>query len=144
MADQIIELLELIEKDPAWLPEFYSAVANSDVIVPMILPPGRIDPVPVWANRHTSDTIVFDPELNDYVPCAPSSIDSTWYCLLYSNPDAYKSVKPILETKYKRLGHIVDPVVQNGRQIINIFCKNNNCAAINLFTSKSPQGIRRA
>ena len=49
MADQIIELLELIEKDPARLPEFYSAVANSDVVVPMILPPGRVNPVPlIW------------------------------------------------------------------------------------------------
>ena len=135
--DQIIDLIDLIEEDPAWLSEFYSAVANSEMVIPMILCPGHPEPVPVWTQRHSGDTIVFNPEINDYVPIRTSIIDPNWYFLVYSNQDVFKSVKPVLESKYHRAGRLVDPVAQNGRQIINNLYKRKRCAIINLFAPGS-------
>ena len=141
MADQIIELLELVKEDPAWLADFYSAVANSEMVLPKILCPGYPEPVPIWTQRHSDDTLAFDPQMNDYIPVRSSTVDRNWYYLLYSNPDVYKSVKTVLESKYQRAGRLVEPVEQNGRQIINIFHKRKKCVIINLFAPGSPHYV---
>ena len=137
--DQIIDLLDVMEEDedPAWLSEFYSAVANSEFIVPMILPPGFLAPIPIWTELHSMDTLVLDPDIADYIPTGRSTYDRNFYNLLYSSPELYKSAKPVLHGKYKNIGRIVDPVTKNGRQLINAFCKKKYCAVINMCVSGS-------
>ena len=138
MADQIIELLEIMEEDPAWLSEFYSAAANSELIMPVILRSGRGEPVPMATRQYSERNLVFNTFLNDYIPCG-SSIDGYLYCLLYSSRDVYESVKPVLYEKFQHLGTIMEPLVQNGRQIFNRFCRKKQCAIINLFAPGVPQ-----
>jgi len=138
MSDQIVELLELMEDDPAWLSEFYSAVANSELIMPMLLRPGYGVPIPLLTRQFSESNLVFDPAINDCVPCGPS-IDGRLYGLLYSSREVYESVKPVLYEKYQRFGTILEPLEQNGRQIINRCCKKNQCAIINLFAAGMQQ-----
>lgn len=135
-----LALMIMYPADPAWLQEFYSAVANSEMVMPMILCPGQGTPLPMATAVHTRDTgaAFFNPRLNEYVSTFPG-IDGYIHCLVYSSQDIYNSVKQILHTKYEKLGLIVDPLVQNGRQIINICCKRKQCAIINLFTAGVPQ-----
>jgi len=137
-SDQIVELIELIKKDPARLQEFYSVVANSELVMPMILNSGQKTPIPILVRQYAKDAVVFDPVSNNYVPRRPG-VEGDPYCPVYSNHDVYNSVKQILESRTQSYGQIVDPVVQNGRQIINMCCKKKRCAAINLFADGEPQ-----
>jgi hypothetical protein len=134
-SDQISELLELMNEDPAWLQEFYSAVANSELVMPLILHKGQGVPISIMMRCYTEDAVAFDPRVNDYVPLRPG-IDGNAYCLLYSNRDIYENIKPILESKIQNYGQLVEPVVQNGRQLINRCCKKKQRAAINLYADE--------
>ena len=130
--DQIIELLELLKEDPAWLAEFYSVVANSELIMPMVLYSTRNAPTPIIMDLHTEYTVVFNNVRNEYEPRIPGDP----FCLVYSNHDIYNNIKPSLESKIQNRGQLVDPVVKNGRQIINMCCRQKRCAAINLYADE--------
>ena len=140
-SDRIIEILELMKEgkdDPARLAEFYSAVANSELVLPMILNSGQKAPIPVMFHKHTEKTVVFDPVNNDYVARRPG-VGGEPYCLVYSSHEVYESIKQILESRTQRFGQIVDHVAKNGRQIINMCCKRKQRAAINLFAYEAFQ-----
>jgi len=130
-SDQIVDLLELMVEDPAWLSEFYSAVANSELVIPMILGHGRVSPNPITATLLHMDKAVFNPRVNRYE--ARGTDPGCAYYLVYSSLDVYNSAKQFLDANFQCEGQIVDPLVRNGRQIINLFCKEKRCAVINLF-----------
>ena len=136
--DQVIEILELIEEDSSWLPELYSIVANSELIMPMVLRPGFADPAPMATTLYPKEYLTLNPEYNDYEPCVPVA-GGIINCLVYSNRDIYNSLKQALDEKYKRFGIILDPLILNGRQIINICLRWKQCAAINYYAAGVPK-----
>ena len=147
-SDQIVELMELISEDPEWHSEFYSAVANSDLIMPMLLLPGHEKPSPMAVVEGDVQNPVFDTVITDaprgrnfrgqyFNPPPRPQVNRCFYCLVYSSWEIYEGVKQILYDKYQSLGKVIEPVTQNGRQFANQCCKKKQSIVINEFTACS-------
>ena len=138
MTDPIVEILKLIKEDQAWLPELYSVIANSELIMPMVLGTGDAKPSPIGAPPQIKKTAAYNPFYKKgYEDRSPNIFRE--YCLVYSNRDIFKSVEPILHLKCQGFGVFVDPLIRNGRQIINMCCRLNKCAVINFYASDALQ-----
>lgn len=139
-SDPVVEILTLIEEegDPVWLPELYSALANTELTMPMLICPGQREPTPMAMTRHVVSREVYN-AYYEHFDDSTIDLDGMQFCLVYSSRDLYESVKEFLVKQYKRFGEIAPPLILNGRQIINKCCRLGQCVSINNYTSGAPK-----
>jgi hypothetical protein len=130
VSDPIIDALELVNEDRGWLPDLYSLIANTERILPRVHRWGHRHPEPIGVNIYDPANARFNPETNSYEARGPSR-EGRVHCPVYSSQELFKLAGPLLREHLKEIGEMVEPLVLNGRQIINLCFRWNQCATIN-------------